>query len=238
MRDKSNNRVQALKALKGAFNQHPRFAAALGTCAERAGQLTHPHLARIGEVGEEEGTLFLATEWLPGQSLEERLRRAPFGRAEALSFTRQIADALHYLHQNGAVHGDLRPRQIGSAADGNLKLTDGGLYEAFAATGLAPTDVMEDAALYQAPERADGAPPSPSSDLYSLGVILYRMLTGRVPFDGPSPLSIAMRHRRDMPLRPSQFNPGCPPDLEAVALRLLEKTPARVTHPPASWYAI
>jgi serine/threonine-protein kinase len=225
VRDRSNNRVMALKALKGAFNRHPRFASTLTACVDRMAKLSHPHLARLWEIGEEEGTLFLVTEWLPGQNLEQRLRRAPFGRAEALSFTRQIAEALHYLHQNSAVHGDLRPRHVGAAADGSLKLTDAGLYESFAAAGMAPMDVMEEAVYYTAPERTEGAAPAPSSDLYALGVILYRMLAGRVPFDGPSPLSIAMRHRKDAPLRPSQFNPDCPPDLEEVAMRLLEKDP-------------
>jgi hypothetical protein len=225
VRDRSNNRVMALKALKGAFNRHPRFASTLTACVDRMGKLSHPHLARLWEIGEEDGTLFLVSEWLPGQNLEQRLRRAPFGRAETLSFTRQIAEALHYLHQNGAVHGDLRPRHVGAAADGSLKLTDTGLYEPFAAAGLAPMDVMEEAVYYTAPERTEGSVPSPSSDLYALGVILYRMLAGRVPFDGPSPLSIAMRHRKDAPLRPSQFNPDCPSDLEEVTMRLLEKNP-------------
>jgi hypothetical protein len=225
VRDRSNNRVMALKALKGAFNRHPRFSSTLTACVNRMAKLSHPNLARVWEVGEEEGTLFLVSEWLPGQNLEQRLRRAPFGRAEALSFTRQIAEALHYLHQNGAVHGDLRPRHVGAAADGSLKLTDAGLYESFVAAGLAPMDVMEEAVYYTAPERTEGAAPAPASDLYALGAILYRMLAGRVPFDGPSPLSIAMRHRKDVPLRPSQFNPDCPPDLEEVAMRLLEKDP-------------
>jgi serine/threonine-protein kinase len=157
VRDRSNNRVMALKALKGAFNRHPRFASTLTACVDRMAKLSHPHLARLWEIGEEEGTLFLVTEWLPGQNLEQRLRRAPFGRAEALSFTRQIAEALHYLHQNSAVHGDLRPRHVGAAADGSLKLTDAGLYESFAAAGMAPMDVMEEAVYYTAPERTEGA---------------------------------------------------------------------------------
>ncbi|MDQ3815513.1 MAG: protein kinase [Armatimonadota bacterium] len=231
VRDRSNNGILALKALKGAFNKHSRFAGALDRAAERAVGLMHPHLARVEEVGAEEGTLFIVSEWLPGPSLEAQLNYAPFNHAECLSYTRQIAEALHHLHSNGTIHGDLRPRQVLLASNdtgvtAHLKLTDLGLAEALFVAGIAPIDVLQDAAYYLAPERFDGAPPSAATDLYALGVALYRMLTGRVPFDGPSPLAIGMRHRTQTPLRPSQFNPDCSPQLEAIALRLLEKDPA------------
>ncbi|MBV9867506.1 MAG: protein kinase [Abitibacteriaceae bacterium] len=233
VRDRNDNRVFALKALKGAFSRHPKFAPALAQAAHRAVQLAHPNLGRLLEMGEEEGTLFLVSEWLPGASLETRLRRAPFTRAEIVADVQQIAEALSYLHQNGALHGDLRPRQVLAAADGTLKLTDANLADAFTMAGVALSDVEHDATYYLAPERFDGAPPTAASDLYALGVILYRMLTGRVPFDGPSPLSIAMRHRNDAPLHPSQFNRECPPDLEAITLRLLEKNP-QMRYPSAA----
>lgn len=225
VRDRNDNRVLALKALKGAFSRHPRFAPALAQAARRATEFAHPNLGRMIETGEEDGTLFLVSEWIPGASLETRLRRAPLNRAETAGDMRQLAEGLNYLHQNGAVHGDLRPRQVLTAADGTLKLTDANLATAYNQAGVTFSDVEHDATYYLAPERFDGAPPTAASDLYALGVILYRMLTGRVPFDGPSPLSIAMRHRNDAPLHPSQFNRNCPPDLEAIALRLLEKNP-------------
>lgn len=231
VRDKNSDRILALKALKNQFNAHPQFSAALAQNAVDSSLLSHPFLARVVEVGREDGTLFLLQEWLPGQSLEARLRRAPFGRIEAVSSTRQIAEALQYLHENGATHGDLRPRQILSAGDGSLKLTDFGLSEAFRAAGFFSADVLHDAVGYMAPElgAATGrevASATPASDLYALGVILYRMLAGRAPFDGPSMASVAMRHRNDMPLPPSKFNPLCPPDLEEIALRLLQKEPS------------
>ena len=225
VRERNDKRVLALKALKSAFSRHPRFAPALALAARRATEFEHPHIGRMIETGDEDGTLFLVSEWIPGASLETRLRRAPLNRAETAGDMRQLAEGLNYLHQNGALHGDLRPRQILTAGDGSLKLTDAYLATAYAQAGVAFSDVEHDATYYLAPERFDGAPPTAASDLYALGVILYRMLTGRVPFDGPSPLSIAMRHRNDAPLHPSQFNRNCPADLEAIALRLLEKNP-------------
>lgn len=230
VRDKNQGRVLALKALKNNFNAHAQFASALAQAATDSALFSHPSLARIEEVGREDGTVFLLQEWLPGQSLEARLRRAPFGRIEALTSTRQIAEALQVLHEKGAVHGDLRPREVISSGDGNLKLTDYGLSQAFGAAGLSSVDVLHDAVGYMAPElgAASGnqsAPATPASDLYALGVVLYRMLAGRPPFDGSSLVAIAMRHRNDSPLPPSRFNPQCPPDLEELALRLLQKNP-------------
>ncbi len=230
VREKNSNRLLALKALKNNFNAHPQFASALAQALTEAANFSHPFLAKIEEVGREDGTLFQLQEWLLGQTLEARLRRAPFGRIETVSSARSIAEALQYLHENGEVHGDLRPRQMISGGDGQLKLTDYNLSSAFRAANLSPADVLLDAVGYTAPELivAAGQNPAqatPQSDLYALGVILYRMLTGRAPFDGPTPVAIATRHRNDTPLPPSRFNPHCAPDLEAIALRLLQKKP-------------
>ncbi len=231
VRERSNNRLLALKALKNNFNAHPQFAPALAQAVADSARFSHPLLAQIEEVGREDGTLFLLQEWLSGQSLEARLRRAPFGRIESLTSARQIAEALSYLHENQSVHGDLRPRQIMSSGEGNLKLCDFGLSVSFRAAGLSSTDVLQDAVAYAAPElgaatggQAESA--TPASDMYALGVILYRMLAGRAPFEGPSPVAVAMRHRNDAPLPPSRFNPHCAPDLETLALQLLQKNPA------------
>lgn len=224
VRDRVSNQVHALKALKGAYNRHLEFAQNIARAAQRVRKLSHPHIEQIREVGEEEGTLFVVSDWLPGQSLEEQLKRAPLKAAEVTALLQQATDALCYLHDNDVVHGDVRPRQILSSGS-RFFLTDIGYVNAFTAAGLVPTDVLTDAAYYTAPERFDGEAPTAASDLYSLGVVLYRALTGRVPFDGPSTLSISMRHRNDSPLRPSQFNPTCPQDLEDITLRLLAKNP-------------
>ncbi len=226
VRERATGQIWALKALKGAFNRHPRFPAALLASGARWRGLEHPDLCAPREVGQEDGTLFFTSEWLSGGSLETRLGRA-LSRDDINLILRSAASALAFLHERGFTHGDLRPRQLLFDGAGALKITDAGIAEAFAASGMALADVQPDAAWYLAPERTQGAALAPPADIYALGVILYRMLAGRVPFDGPSPLSIALRHRSDTPLPPSHFNPRCPTDLEALALALLEKDPAR-----------
>lgn len=226
VRERATGQIFALKALKNVFNRHARFPDALLTCAEMWRGLDHPHVAAFHDKGNEADTLFVTSEWLPGGSLESRLNRA-FSRDEILAVLRAAASGLEFIHARGLTHGDLRARQLLFDAAGRLKLTDGGIAEAFASAGLALADVQPDAAWYLAPERTQGAALAPPADLYALGVLLYRMLAGRVPFDGPSPLAIALRHRNDAPLPPSQFNPRCPDDLEKLTLQLLEKDPAQ-----------
>ena len=227
-----SGRTFALKALKANFARNPNFASPLINVSRALQNIDDANLAQLVEVGEEDGTPFLVSEWLPGGSLEDRLRRAPLSFEDTCALFLPLARALETLHRNRLTHGDVRPRQVLFAATGAPKLTDTGLDMAFGGAGFALADVQQDAALYLAPERGGGAttgPATPSTDLYSLGVILYRALAGRVPFDGPSPLSVAQRHRRDTPLAPSQFNAHCSPELEAIALRLIEKDPrARV----------
>lgn len=224
-RDRSNSRTFALKALKSAFARNPRFTPPLLAMARRTQAVDHVNVAKIIEIGEEDGTPFIVTEWLPGGSLEERMRRSPLQIEEIRALAIALARGLDALHAQKIAHGDLRPRQILFSSGGTPKLTDAGLDAAFAASGSAIADVQQDAAYYLAPERGLNTPSSASADLYALGAILYRMTTGRVPFEGPSPLSIANRHRKDEPLVPSHLNAECPAWLENVIVRLLAKNP-------------
>ncbi len=227
VKDRENGRIFALKALKNAFVQHPRLTNALARALENLLPLNNPYLARVSDVGLAEGTLYFVQEWLQGSPFEDRLRQAPLPPNEVLLYTRQIAQAVGFLHQSGLSHGDLRPRQICLTSDTQLKISDAGLGSALHEAGIIPFDIQQDTAFYLPPERFDGAPPSAASDYYALGVLLYRMLTGRVPFDGTSPLIIAARHRHDAPMLPTQFNPACPPELEELCLALLHKHPQR-----------
>ena len=227
VRDRDNSRIFALKALKNAFVQHPRLTNALSRSFENFLPLNNPYLARVSDVGLAEGTLYFVQEWLQGRPFEDLLRQAPLPQNEVLLYTRQIAEALNFLHSAGLTHGDVRARQICLTSDTQLKISDAGVSGALHEAGIVPFDIQQDTAYYLAPERFDGAPPSAAADYYALGVLLYRMLTGRVPFDGTSPLIIAARHRNDAPMRPSQFNPSCASELEELCLALLNKQPQR-----------
>jgi serine/threonine-protein kinase len=226
VRDKASHAHCALKALKGAYSRHASFAAAIANAARVTSGLRHPQIAAVHEVGREEDTVFIVEDWLPGGTLEKRMRRAPFGHAEANSIAIQTLDGLSALHESGIAHGDLRPRQICFDSHGVARINDVGFWAAYPAAGLTMTDVQIESAYYQAPERWNGQSASPRADFYALGVVLYRVVTGRVPFDGTSPLAVAARHRNHAPLRPQQFNPHCAPEMEALILRLLEKDPA------------
>ena len=225
VRERSSDREVTLKALKAVFSHHPQFAPALIEGARAALDFLHPNLATMFEVGEEDQTVFVVEQLIGGQSLETRLKRGSWSDLDLHACAQDIVTGLAFLHERNVLHGDLRPRQI--LSDGShWRITDYGMAQAYAAAGIAPLDIQQDAAFYNAPERTTGVAPTVASDLYAVGVILYRMLAGRVPFDGASPLAIATRHRAELPLLPSHFNPDCPPYLEKIALRLLAKKPA------------
>ena len=217
----------ALKALKQAANRHPRLPQALTQHAQRWASLSHPNLAVPRDVNIEDDTLYFTTDWLPAPSLETRLDRGPIAATQAQKWLGDIAGALAYLHERDLPHGDVRPRQILFDETGAPILTDGGIAAAFAEAGLALADVQPEVAHYLAPERSQGAGLSGPADVYALGVCFYRMLCGRVPFDGASALAIAARHRNDEVVPPSQFNERVSPELDELALRLLEKDPAQ-----------
>ena len=216
----------ALKALKSVANRHPRLAQALAHNARHWASLSHPNLATPRDVGVEDQTLFHTTRWLPSPSLDARLQRGALEPNDALRITAQLAGALRFLDENNLPHGDVRPRQI--LFDGDTPvLTDGGIAQAFADSGLALADVQPEVAHYLAPERSQGAALSAAADVYALGVCLYRMLCGRVPFDGASPLAISVFHRNQAPAPPSEFNPRLSAEIDDLALGLLDKDPAR-----------
>ncbi|MEO6907481.1 MAG: PASTA domain-containing protein [Abditibacteriaceae bacterium] len=225
VRERATMDVFALKALRHTYARHQPFCVAWQQVAQAALHRHLPHIAEVYEVGVEENTPYLVEEWLPGHTLEERLRRAPFGRIETSSLARRMAKGLAGLHDAGQVHGDFRPHQVLFNSASELKITDVGWDQAIRGGGLSLVDVFPDSAYYLSPETWSGKSASPASDMYALGVVLYRMLAGRLPFDGASPVAIAEQHQKSYPAPPSQFNHASASELQEITLGLLHKSP-------------
>jgi hypothetical protein len=164
-------------------------------------------------------------EYLDGRSLKELVvARGPLPIPDAIAATRQVLSALRFAHRKGVVHRDIKPHNVMADADGRLKVTDFGIARA-GVSQMTEAGSIIGTAQYLSPEQARGAPVDQRSDLYSMGIVLYEMLTGQVPFTGESPVEIAMKHLSDPPRPPSLLRPDIPPDLDMVVLRALAKTP-------------
>ena len=183
----------------------------------------HPNIIRIFEAGTYERTPFIAMELVDGETLESRLSRdGALPAAEALEIARGIALALDYAHVKGVVHRDIKPDNVMLLADGSVKVMDFGIARVDAAPGLTATHTYLGTPLYSAPEAIDPGQVGPHSDLYSLGIVLYRMLSNRVPFEAPSPLKVVELHRK-APLPPLAQELGIPAPVEAMVRRLTAK---------------
>src|SRR5690242_9763488 len=165
-------------------------------------------------------------EYLEGKTLKELLvSRGPTPVRVAIDYTRQILSALEFAHRAGIVHRDIKPHNVVVAPDGRLKVTDFGIARS-GSSQMTEAGSIIGTAQYLSPEQAQGKPVHPSSDLYSVGVVLYEMLTGTVPFTGETALEIAMKHLNTVPAPPSAKRPEIPHELDSVVLRALSKDPA------------
>ncbi|MCZ7542912.1 MAG: serine/threonine protein kinase [Anaerolineae bacterium] len=189
---------------------------------EAIAALQHPNIARVFDFGLVDDVYFIVMELLEGPSVRDLLgeRRGGLPQNEAVSILKQIAEALSYAHARGVIHGDVQPAHVIFAADDRLVLTDFSLAQALGDPTLTGTPA------YLAPEQANGQPPTARSDLYALGVVLYEMVTGRLPFTGEDTQTILERHRTEPPAAPSEINASISPHIERVILHALEKDPA------------
>src|SRR6266487_317548 len=193
--------------------------------AKNAASLSHPNIVSIYDRGEAEGTYYIAMEYLDGRSLKELIvARGPAPINLAIDYARQILAAIRFAHRHGIVHRDIKPHNVMADADGRLKVTDFGIARA-GVSQMTEAGSIIGTAQYLSPEQARGAPVDQRSDLYSIGIVLYEMLTGTVPFTGESPVEIAMKHLSDTPRPPSLQRPEIPPDLDMIVLRALAKNP-------------
>jgi serine/threonine-protein kinase len=219
-------RQVALKLLHRRFAEDPEFVERFKREASSAASLQHPNVVSVFDRGEWEGTYYIAMEYLDGRSLKQIIREeAPLDLLRAIDLTIQILRAARFAHQRGVVHRDIKPHNVIVDGEGRAKVTDFGIARA-GASDMTETGSIMGTAQYLPPEQAQGLAVSPQSDLYAIGIVLYEMLTGRVPFDGESAVTIALKQVSEAPQPPSAWNPAVPPELDAIDLHALEKDPA------------
>src|SRR5215468_8172439 len=225
--DQELGRRVALKLLDDRHAQDEQFVERFRREAKNAAGLSHPNIVSIFDRGQAEGTYYIAMEYLDGRTLKELLvRNGPTPIPIAIDYARQILSALSFAHRNGIVHRDIKPHNIVVGGDGRLKVTDFGIARS-GTSQMTEVGSIVGTAQYLSPEQARGAPVDPRSDIYSLGVVLYEMLTGKVPFTGDTPVEIAMKHLSQVPDPPSELRSEVPHDLDAVVMRALAKEPDR-----------
>ena len=195
--------------------------------AATAAGLSHEHVVTVYDRGEWQGTHYIAMEYVAGRSLKSIIRdEAPLDSGRAMDLTVQILLAAAAIHDGGIVHRDLKPHNAMVDGTGRLQLTDFGVART-RASDLTEHGSIFGSVHYLSPEQAEGGPVSAASDLYSIGVILYELLAGRVPFRGDTAVSVALKHAKERPVPPAYFNASVTPELETTVMRALEKDPTR-----------
>jgi eukaryotic-like serine/threonine-protein kinase len=223
--DQELGRRVAIKILNDRHANDDQFVERFRREAKNAAGLSHPNIVSIYDRGEAEGTYYIAMEYLDGRSLKELIvSRGPAPIHVAIDYTRKILDALRFAHRNGIVHRDIKPHNVIVDPEGRAKVTDFGIARA-GTSQMTEVGSIIGTAQYLSPEQAKGAPVDQTSDLYSVGIVLYELLTAKVPFSGDSPVEIAMKHISATPEPPSSLRPDVPEDLDMVVLRALAKTP-------------
>lgn len=227
-RDLMLERSVAIKVLHEHYSNDAAFQARFRQEARAAANLSHPNIVTVHDFGLDHGQLFIVMEYLPGKDLKTLLRqRGRFPIEEAIPLMVQACAGIGYAHRAGLVHCDVKPHNMIVTPDGRLKVTDFGIARALAT--IMPderADVVWGSPQYFSPEQAMGEPPSPASDVYSLGVVLYEMLTGALPFTAPTSEELARMHLEAKPIPPSEYVPEIPTALEQIILKVLSKEPS------------
>ena len=228
--DQELGRRVAIKILDDRHASDDQFVERFRREAQNAAGLSHPSIVSIYDRGEAEGTYYIAMEYVEGRTLKELIvARGPSPIGIAIDYSRQILSALRFAHRSGIVHRDIKPHNVIVDSDGRVKVMDFGIARA-GTSQMTEAGSIIGTAQYLSPEQARGAPVDQTSDLYSTGIVLYELLTGSVPFNGDTPVEIAMKHLSQTPAAPSTHRPEIPRDLDYVILRALAKDPSERYH--------
>ena len=223
--DTQLGRRVAVKLLHERFAQDEEFVERFRREASSAASLSHANIVNVYDRGQWGGTYYIAMEYLDGRSLDSIVREeAPLAPARAIELTEQVLRAARFAHRHGVVHRDLKPHNVIIDEEGRVKVTDFGIARA-GASEITQTGSIMGTARYLSPEQAQGHTVSPRSDLYAIGIMLYELLTGTVPFEGDSVVAIALRHLSEPPRPPSSLVPTVSANLDAIVMRALAKRP-------------
>lgn len=222
-------RTVAAKILREVYSSDPKFVTRFQREARAASALQHPNIVQVFDYGQSGESYYIVMEFVDGADLRRYLKKqGVLSNERAIEIAHDVALGLGAAHKRGIVHRDVKPQNVMLNDNGLVKLTDFGIasmYKDAEAERLTTTGMTLGTVQYYAPEQAQGEIVSPAADIYALGIVMYEMMTGRTPFDGDTPVAVAMRHIQDIPAPPSTHNPRVSPGLERIILRCLEKDP-------------
>ncbi|URZ16151.1 Serine/threonine-protein kinase PrkC [Clostridium felsineum DSM 794] len=220
------NRHVAVKVLKREFTEDEEFVFKFKREASAAARIANANIVNIYDVGADGNTNYIVMEYVAGKTLKKVIKESgKIDFEKIIDYSTQIAKALNFAHKNGIVHRDIKPHNIMVTEDGIIKVTDFGIAKASNETTITTTNKVVGSAHYLSPEQAQGIPVDCRSDIYSFGIVLYEMATGKVPYDADTPISIALKHIQDDAVPPNELNKDVPPALNKMILKCIEKKP-------------
>jgi len=228
--DLALGRTVAIKILRPSLTSDPEFLKRFRQEARNVANLSHPNIVTVHDVGQDGNTHYIVMEYVDGEDLKRLVRAsAPFSIDRSLSIAIKICAGVGYAHRAGLVHADVKPQNVLVTESDNVKVTDFGIAQALTATKPRENErqkIVWGSPHYFSPEQAQGEAPTPASDVYSIGIVLFEMLTGRLPFVGTDQQELALAHIREMPPNASDLNPNVPVHLDRILQKVLSKEPA------------
>ncbi len=226
--DREINEKIAVKIIRPEIATHKNIIQRFQNELRMARKITHKNVCRMHDLGKDGDTRFITMEYVSGEDLKKSIRRmGPLTVRKAISISKQICHGLSEAHRLGVYHRDLKPHNIMIDREGNAKIMDFGIALSQKAKGITDSNVIIGTPQYLSPEQVEGKEVDQRSDIYSLGVILFEMVTGQVPFDGDTTLSVAVKHKTEIPRDPKEFNAQIPDELSLLILKCMEKDPAK-----------
>jgi len=227
-RDGILDRIVAVKVLKDEFAKDAGFVEKFRAEALSVARISHPNIVNIFDVGDQDGIYYIVMEYVDGYTLKHLIReQAPLPVEKAVDIAIMVCDGVHHAHEKGIIHRDIKPHNILITEQGMVKVADFGIAQAVSAGTITYGNNIVGSVHYFSPEQAKGEPINRTTDIYSIGCILYEMVTGKVPFNADSPITIALRHINEEPASPRSINPDVPAALEALIFRAMAKQPGQ-----------